>query len=560
MRRPCRLGPMLVVVAVCAVQWGCAEPDAQPKPAPDSGARVDVAVVTVIAAEYEAMLAKMDRVFPVTVPEGRVNSFAWQGAEIDRADGRPPLRLIVALAGEAGTTSGALAVMATARTWQPTVLVLAGIAGGLPPHVEQGDVVISEAVWGYEYGAIGAEFAPRRDWVFQPDPRLLKAASDYTGAWQREISVPHPDDTGAPRHRVGITASGNKVIETLDSAYVERVLSRLPMTASVEMEAAGAFAAAELLSQDTRGPALLMLRGISDIPDPRSGMLGSKADRERWKRYAADTVAAFTKSFLRDALPDPAPVPSDTLSDVLIVTYSQEVCAAINTRMPATGAVLGTGLQRAELETGGLQPMVACLDDPSDRVALDEAVEATRPAAVLLVDTARGAGKATVGDVAVARLVVPVDHNTGQPVVRNTDGKRGARALVAAAQAASGMVSLGDKKARFGVIVATPAAGEWPASETVEAILAINPRTIAIDLESAMVISSLAAHDNRSQSPLFLSIQGVDSTFGNTDQDVTRAADNATAFLMALLEQAWPLPEYRKHKRHIPLRSVVPTG
>lgn len=543
---PGRVGPMICVVAVCSVLWGCADPEAPPEPGPDSGARVDVAVVTVITAEYQAMLAKMDRVFPVAVPEGRVNSFAWQGAEIDRTDGRPPLRLIIALAGEAGTTSGALAVIETARTWQPAVLVLAGIAGGLPPQVERGDVIISRTVWGYEYGAIAAEFAPRRDWVFQPDPVLLKAASGYAGAWQREISVPRPDDTGRPRHRVGITASGNKVIETLDSDYVDGVLSRLPMTASVEMEAAGAFAAAELLSQDTQGPALLMLRGISDIPDPRAGMLGSKADRELWKQYAADTVAAFTKSFLRDALPDPDPVPSDALSDVLIVTYSPEVCAAIDTRMPAIRAASAAGLRRVKLDTAsrqtGLQTTVACLDDRSDGVALDAAVDASRPAAVLLVDTARGAGKSTVGDVAVARLVVPVDHRAGQAVVRNTDGQRGTRALVAAAQAASGMATLGDNEARFGVVAATLAAGGWPAPETFEAILATNPRTIAIDLESAMVLSALAAHDDRIRPPLFLSIQGIDRTVGGSDQDVARAAGNATTLLMALLERAWPLP------------------
>jgi nucleoside phosphorylase len=543
MIKPWRLGPMLLVVAVL---WGCAEPETPPPPGQDSGARVDVAIVTVIAAEYEAMLAKMDRIFPIAVPEGRVNSFAWRGAEIDPADGRPPLRLIIALAGEAGTTSGALAVIETARTWQPAVLVLAGIAGGLPPQVERGDVVISEAVWGYEYGAIAAEFAPRRDWVFQPDPVLLKAASGYAGAWQREISVPRPDDTGRPRHRVGITASGNKVIETLDSDYVDGVLSRLPMTASVEMEAAGAFAAAELLSQDTQGPALLMLRGISDIPDPRSGMLGSKADRERWKRYAAATVAAFTKSFLRDALPDPGPVPSDALSDVLIVTYSPEVCAAIDTRMPASEAASAAGLRRVKLDSAshqtGLQTTVACLDAPSDGVALKDVIDASRPRAVLLVDIAHGAGKATVGDVAVARLVVPVDHRSGQPVVRNPDGRRGARALVAAAQAASGTVALGNDEVRFGVVAATPAAAERPAPETVEAILATNPRTLAIDRESAMVLSALATHNDRTRPPLFLSIQGIDRTVGGSDRDVARAASNATTLLMALLERAWPLP------------------
>lgn len=543
--RPSAIRSIGLIIVACVMLGGCEQP-APSKPRLSAGDPVDVAVVTVIGAEYQAMLAQMDRVFPARVGNGEVNSFAWKGAEIDRPDGKPPLRLVIALAGEAGTTSGALAVLETATTWRPRVLVLAGIAGGLPPKVGRGDVVISRTVWGYEYGAIGTEFAPRRDWTFQSDPLLVRAASDYTGDWQREIKEPRPDGDGSPRQLVAVTASGNKVIETLDSAYVDRVLSHLPDTASVEMEAAGAFAAVELLAQRPNGPALLMLRGISDIPNPRAGTFGDKRDRERWKRYAADSVGAFTKAFLRDGLAVLDNASPTRQSDALIVTYSPAVCAALGTRLAGGPATLASTPHRISVASrtysAALQTHTACLDDRSDRAALQRAIDAAAPVAVLLVDTALGVGAAKIGDIAVARLITPFDHGDDGPNIRNADGVRGARSLIAAGQSVAKAHASRHGEVRFGAIAAGEPSIESHDPKVIEGVLEANPRTIAIDRESAAVISALRGETAAHRAPLFLSIQGIDQVIGTADTDAAKAAASAATYLMALLEHAWPSP------------------
>ncbi len=369
-------GLLIIAFTPLVTLSGCngRAPDAIPAGSAEHGVeRYDVAIVTVIAAEYEAMLAHMDRTFAVDVPGGRSNTFAWIGAEIDRPNAGAPLRVIVALAGEAGTTSGALAVIETARTWQPDMLVLAGIAGGLEPHVRRGDVVVTSAVWGYEYGAIAANFTPRYDWIFHPGPALAAEAVAYRGAWQDDIRVERPDEAGAPTQVSGITASGNKVIETLDSAYVEGVFGAMPGIASIEMEAAGSFAAVEVLIEDVDAPRFLMLRGISDVPNPKSGLFGDKKDRERWKRYASDSVAAFTVGFLRDRQLE-SPVETETSTDLLVITYNDLVFEALDGSL-----VAGVALRR--------------LQNKRDLQDLERSLSELRPKAVLLVDTALGIGQ-----------------------------------------------------------------------------------------------------------------------------------------------------------------------
>ncbi|HYQ71433.1 MAG TPA: hypothetical protein VET88_05830, partial [Gammaproteobacteria bacterium] len=160
---------------------------------------IDVAIVTVIPEEYRALLAHMDRVLPIPAESRQANLFGWTLAELDRTDDRTPLRIVIALAGEAGTTSGALAVLQTAQHWQPDHLLLVGIAGGMPERVRRGDVVISEAVWGYEYGALEREFLPRQDWIFRPDESLLQTATALPSGWQEDIRVPPPDPDVTPR-------------------------------------------------------------------------------------------------------------------------------------------------------------------------------------------------------------------------------------------------------------------------------------------------------------------------------------------------------------------------
>lgn len=98
--------------------------------------------------------------------------------------------------------------------------------------------------------------------------------------------------------------SGNKVIEFMDSEFVEHVMQVNSAIAGVEMEGAGAAAAVEDAHAHGIDVGFLMIRGISDLPEKTSGVLRDKDDRELWKAYAADAAASYTLGLLRHGWPD----------------------------------------------------------------------------------------------------------------------------------------------------------------------------------------------------------------------------------------------------------------
>ena len=73
-------------------------------------------------------------------------------------------------------------IHSTLQTFSPSFVFLCGIAAGLHRNgVKNGDVMISEMIWGYEYGKIVSnEFVPRHDNSIRADEALL-----LTSLWDR---------------------------------------------------------------------------------------------------------------------------------------------------------------------------------------------------------------------------------------------------------------------------------------------------------------------------------------------------------------------------------------
>jgi len=294
----------LVSLASCSSTRGAtADPEA-------FGGQVDVAIITVIPEEYHAVLRKLDNVRPVIEPDGRSNAFVWATGEISSADRKTPRRLVVAMAGEAGEVSGALATKATIDYWSPQDVLLVGIAGGIHEDLALGDIVISTQIWGYEHGHLGSRYDTAGVAFFQPDAALLEAALALGPDWKRRIEVSAPDSGTLSKVVEGKTASGNKVIENTGSAYFAESLRLDTSITAVEMEGAGA-AAAIAKNHDMGGTTgFLMIRGISDLvekknwkrspPDKR----GRNPQRDLWKKYAADVAASFAVGLIESNWPD----------------------------------------------------------------------------------------------------------------------------------------------------------------------------------------------------------------------------------------------------------------
>ena len=293
---------ILVALAGCStIRWTSATIETQ----------VDVAIITVLPEEYHAVLRKLENVRLVMEPDGTPNVYAWATGEIRSDDSNTLHRLVVAMAGEAGEVSGALATKATIDRWNPRDVFLVGIAGGLHDSLALGDIVISTQIWGYEHGHLGSHYDTGGVFFFQPTPALLEAARDLGPGWRERIDVPAPSGSALSKIVAGKTASGNKVIENTSSDYfAESLLVNLSIL-SVEMEGAGA-AAAIAKDHDMGGTTgFLMIRGISDLVAKQEKGNGGTNDehrrnpqRDQWKRYASDVAASFAIGLIESNWPE----------------------------------------------------------------------------------------------------------------------------------------------------------------------------------------------------------------------------------------------------------------
>lgn len=283
---------------------------------------VDLAILTVLPEEYEAVVKVLSshRPFPGTLEQP--NQFGWELGEVDAPGRGRPYRVVVALIGSAGNVSSTTATQQTLSVWQPRYVLLVGIAGGFPvDDLAQGDVLVSNVVWDYEYGRLTeAGFTPRQNYVFQVDRSLLTAAQTMSMVdreWSKLLGRPG-EGRPEPKVRFGPFASGNKVIDTLSDPFVSAIRKQWPKLMGVEMEAAGAAQAVQTIAEKAGPVGFLMIRGISDLPpprdpepaqsrpaDPSAQAQAQTRSRDEWKVRAARCAAAFAGQLVRTRWPVP---------------------------------------------------------------------------------------------------------------------------------------------------------------------------------------------------------------------------------------------------------------
>jgi len=275
---------------------------------------IDIAIVTILSDEYMAVINNLENSFRPPPDSSRPDSCAWMIGEVKSSAYRRPYRVVVSMAEKKGEISGTNVTRNTVERWNPKYVVLVGIAGGLPrKNLELGDVVVSNAIWGYEYGKVIETFDPRPDYVYQVDNALLRNASALAkreSRWKTSLSKPEQKKSYSPKVVVGPVASGDKIIDDARSEFFQKVLEKWPKLIAIEMEGAGAAAAIAELQSLRYLVGFIMIRGISDMPPAEMAISQEKAnnkiqtnERDMWKKTASDAAAAFTVHFIRNAWP-----------------------------------------------------------------------------------------------------------------------------------------------------------------------------------------------------------------------------------------------------------------
>jgi nucleoside phosphorylase len=264
---------------------------------------VDIAVVTVLPEEYEAVCARLTDPHRVPTGEGPTANFhGWQLGTIAKGDGAGRYTVALAVTGCAGNFDAFDGVMRTLERFSPRVLLLCGIAGGIKSKgLVQGDIVLSETIWFYPYGKImdGTYNARHKDYsVHQGLLNQGRIFGRMDTSWL-DCDVRPPSPNHVPKCLDGLIGSGDIVMDDLSYDFSQAIMKARPELQAIEMEAAGAAAAVRKWHERERTVAFLVVRGVSDTPKDGPGAPGAgTAERDAWKKYASAIAAKFIVSWV----------------------------------------------------------------------------------------------------------------------------------------------------------------------------------------------------------------------------------------------------------------------
>ncbi|MCO6479153.1 MAG: 5'-methylthioadenosine/S-adenosylhomocysteine nucleosidase [Phaeodactylibacter sp.] len=232
---------------------------------------MNIAILTPIPIEYRAVRPFLDDVreeqkdglyYTVGIFRGRHHTF------------RIALR-------ETGSRNNeaALAAERAIRNYQPAVVLLTGIAGGVK-DAGIGDVVVGTQAYGYETGKSTDEGFSSRPDVLPYSQELIELARsvERAGEWRRRLS-----SGASPRVFFGPVASGGQVVASTRSEAYRIIKAHYNDTLALEMESIG-FARALAAYPHIRA---INIRGVSDLLDGKN----AKHDAENQPRAAAHAAA-----------------------------------------------------------------------------------------------------------------------------------------------------------------------------------------------------------------------------------------------------------------------------
>jgi len=210
-----------------------------------------------------------------------------------RISGRP---VVVAWTG-VGKVNAAMVATLLIEHFEPTQVLLTGIAGGVDPNLEPGDIVVAKQTahhdMGY-WGPVGMEPGGVRNRLtdetnptfFPADPGLL-AYAQHAASMTKLDPIAHRNGKRAPRVVVGTVVTGDTFVA---SGTKCQELAETLQADAVDMEAA---AVAQICHQ--RGIPHLVLRSIADKADQ-----SAVVDKQKFYSLAAQNASRLVIAILKN--------------------------------------------------------------------------------------------------------------------------------------------------------------------------------------------------------------------------------------------------------------------
>ena len=246
-----------------------------------------IALVSAMHEELAAVLARMPDEHKTVVAGREFWLGHWHGHEV------------VAVLSRIGKVAAATTATVLIERFGVNRMVFTGVAGGLAPHVQVGDVVVAQDFIQHDMDA--SPLFPRYEVPltgharFAADPQLSQALYVAAQAALQDVvqTLPRSEwiglNLGAAQVHQGLVASGDRFVSRTEESALLR--SQLPEALAVEMECA---AMAQVCAD--YGVPLAAVRSISDRADD--------AAHVDFGRYIQSIASRFSVSVLDHLLAD----------------------------------------------------------------------------------------------------------------------------------------------------------------------------------------------------------------------------------------------------------------
>jgi len=231
--------------------------------------KADLAIITAVDIEFEALkkVAEWEHM-PIS---DESNEYYW--TTINNADG-DEINIVMAQANHMGLVSATNLTTRIAKIFDPSCIIMIGIAGGRKGKVSLGDVVIAVEAWDYSSGSIESTSMESAELNFLPNPHykeidndLKKVFSSYSRNRKllfdiRQMCQMSKFDRDVQLH-LGSIASGPAVIKS--DLFVEKYIkTQNRKFLAIDMETYGVYYAASLIKPSKQ---FVSIKSISDVAD-----------------------------------------------------------------------------------------------------------------------------------------------------------------------------------------------------------------------------------------------------------------------------------------------------
>ncbi|MFD0688600.1 5'-methylthioadenosine/S-adenosylhomocysteine nucleosidase family protein [Actinomadura fibrosa] len=231
----------------------------------ESTPRCDVGIITILAVEAQAVRLALG------LHPQRAKSLNFDIGQVELEGGRPA-RLVATRALSQGQRSTVIAFDHLRRHYDPSTVVLVGIAGGIRPKTGLGDVLLATRVVYYDLRKQLPQQTQHRGEEREAPAAVGHAVNAFFTHHGEPACFTITDPGGTqrtPRVFSGLIGSGDAVIADHDSEIISYLSRFNDKILAVDMEAGGLSQAChEQSAISDRLQGWLVIRGISDDASP----------------------------------------------------------------------------------------------------------------------------------------------------------------------------------------------------------------------------------------------------------------------------------------------------